>query len=341
MTRQPPVYDADVEALLADTAEELFERHAGVDALRELGQSGWSQALWERAEEIGLPFLEVPEALGGAGGSVAHVAAVVRASGRHLAQIPLGTTATAAWALAQAEMTAPGTPIALAISDEGTETRFRSVPHARNAQLLVALYRDRLALVPRSSLNVEPAENIAGEPRDHISFVAADAEEHALPEGVREGAELRLALARAAEIAGALSAVERLSLEHVRTRVQFGIPIGRLPVVRDRLAILAEEVAAANATVDVARFALAVGGGEIAVAAAKVRTAEAATVVARIAHQLHGAIGVTIEHSLQLYTRRLWAWRDEDGGEQLWARRLGQALSRPGAWHRVVEEAPV
>ena len=57
--------------------------------------------------------------------------------------------------------------------------------------------------------------------------------------------------------------------------------------------------------------------------------------IARIAHQVHGAIGFTQEYALHDLTRRLFAWRDDYGYGRDWSRRLGaQALSveRRGLW---------
>ncbi|MBV9585355.1 MAG: acyl-CoA dehydrogenase, partial [Alphaproteobacteria bacterium] len=67
------------------------------------------------------------------------------------------------------------------------------------------------------------------------------------------------------------------------------------------------------------------------VAAAKVRVGEAASSGAAIAHQVHGAMGFTYEHSLHHSTRRLWAWREEFGNEALWAERLGRLIAEHGA----------
>jgi acyl-CoA dehydrogenase len=46
--------------------------------------------------------------------------------------------------------------------------------------------------------------------------------------------------------------------------------------------------------------------------------------VAGLAHQLHGAIGVTEEFDLHYLTRQLWVMRDEFGNETYWNRRLGE-----------------
>jgi acyl-CoA dehydrogenase len=58
---------------------------------------------------------------------------------------------------------------------------------------------------------------------------------------------------------------------------------------------------------------------------------EAAGVAAGIAHQVHGAIGFTYEHSLHFWTRRLWSWRAEFGSESRWAAELGRAVVGRGA----------
>ena len=69
--------------------------------------------------------------------------------------------------------------------------------------------------------------------------------------------------------------------------------------------------------------------GEIAIA--KVRGGEAAGTGAAIAHQVHGAMGFTYEHSLHHSTRRLWSWREEFGNESVWAARLGRMVAARGA----------
>jgi acyl-CoA dehydrogenase len=135
------------------------------------------------------------------------------------------------------------------------------------------------------------------------------------------------ALLRSVQLVGAMERVVELTATYAEERRQFGVPLVRFQAVQQQLAAVAGEVASAATAVEHAvEFP-----GEVEVAAAKVRAGEAAAASAAIAHQVHGAIGMTDEHELGLYTRRLWSWRDDFGGESEWARRLGSAVLRdPG-----------
>ena len=46
---------------------------------------------------------------------------------------------------------------------------------------------------------------------------------------------------------------------------------------------------------------------------------------------MHGAIGFTLEHDLQFFTKRLYAWRDEFGNEAEWNLLYGKSLAARGA----------
>ena len=140
------------------------------------------------------------------------------------------------------------------------------------------------------------------------------------------------ALLRAAQMAGAMEAALDLSTRYANDRVQFGRPIGKFQAIQQQLALLAEEAAAALVAVESAAISRRRGAAsaEFALAAAKIRAGEAAGKVAEIAHQVHGAIGFTEEHSLHYLTRRLWSWRDEFGDEAYWAALLGRRIAAAG-----------
>ena len=140
------------------------------------------------------------------------------------------------------------------------------------------------------------------------------------------------AFTRAALMSGALQHILAITVEYARERIQFGRAIGQFQAVQQELAVLAGEAAAAQAAADAAALALdsADGGEALAVAVAKMRVGEAAGRGAKVAHQVHGAIGFTQEHQLHYRTRRLWAWRDEMGSETWWAARVGEAVLARG-----------
>jgi acyl-CoA dehydrogenase len=134
----------------------------------------------------------------------------------------------------------------------------------------------------------------------------------------------------------------RLVVRYASEREQFGRPINTFQAVASHLARIAEETAMVSAAADLVVFALAAETSRDEVAMAKAAAGESASTVARLAHQVHGAIGVTAECDLQLFTRRLLSWRDEHGGEAFWAREVGRRLFKAGtagAWDIVA--APV
>jgi acyl-CoA dehydrogenase len=99
------------------------------------------------------------------------------------------------------------------------------------------------------------------------------------------------------------------TVEYARTRVQFGKPIASFQAIQQQLAVLAGHTAAAGMAAAAAVADLE-SPARLAhsAAVAKVRCGEAAGAAASIAHQVHGAIGITKEHSLHFATR-LWSWR--------------------------------
>ena len=176
--------------------------------------------------------------------------------------------------------------------------------------------------------------NYAGEPQQWLQLNGASLKPY--PSGTSfEDLRLFGALARAAQMHGAMEHVLALTADYANTRVQFGKPLGKQQAVQQQLAVMAEEVAATGVAVEFAARRMAAAHEPHlvwqAVASAKIRSGEAASKAAEIAHQIHAAIGFTQEYQLQHYTRRLWTWRDEFGAESEWARELGRRIATRGA----------
>ena len=62
------------------------------------------------------------------------------------------------------------------------------------------------------------------------------------------------------------------------------------------------------------------------IAAAKACAGGAAETIVRNAHQIHGAIGTTLEHSLQRRTRPVMGWRREFGSTAEWETRIEELV---------------
>lgn len=141
---------------------------------------------------------------------------------------------------------------------------------------------------------------------------------------------------RTQAIAGAAAAALSQTVAYANERPQFGKPIGKFQAIQQNLAVMAGQVAAAQVSADMAAEALPLASTDpeaflVTAAAAKSRASEAASIVAEIAHQAHGAMGFSHECRLHLATRRLWSARDEFGSESYWNEQLGRRVFDKGA----------
>jgi alkylation response protein AidB-like acyl-CoA dehydrogenase len=347
----PRLEQAVTDSIIIDTAARIFADLCEPATVNAAEEGTWPEALWNALEENGLALTWVPDTLGGAGAEMLDGFAVLRIAGRAAAPVPLAETLIAGWLLAQAEIESPSGPMTIApVYSDGTlelgaggrlRGRSRDVPFARNARHIAVLAKQgsgyAVALVEAAGLNITQDKSLAGEPRDTVSFDGAAATAAGPVHGLDPAAVVRLGAAvRCQQMAGALEHILDQSVQWALDRVQFGRPIGKFQAVQHNLAQLAGEVAAAGAAADVAAEAIAergIGGNavETDVAVAKIRVGEAAGTGAAIAHQAHGAMGFTYEHSLHQSTRRLWSWREEFGNEKAWARRLGRMVAAQGA----------
>src|SRR5271165_3313278 len=271
--------------IIVDTATRIFQDLCEPNTVNEAEQGVWPKALWDALEESGLTLTWVPDELGGAGATLADGFAVLRASGRFAAPVPLAETLMAGWLLTQAGIAVPGGPLTIApihadgriglTADGALSGRARRVPFARSAgHITVLAHRGNetvVALVAAAGLSIRRSTSLAGEPRDDVSF------DGAFPDDVRPTAidqDLLVcfgAAVRLQQIAGALEKILEQSVQYALDRSQFGRPIAKFQAVQHNLATLAGEVAAASAAA--AAAAEACSGAEIGIAAAARRLA--------------------------------------------------------------------
>jgi alkylation response protein AidB-like acyl-CoA dehydrogenase len=114
-----------------------------------------------------------------------------------------------------------------------------------------------------------------------------------------------------------------LSVSHARDREQFGRPIGSFQAVAHRCADMRADLDATRWLTRQAAWTLDAGlSSELEVGAAKAWANEALRRVFLNAHQVHGAIGFSLEHDLQLFTRRAKAFELSFGDVALHRRRV-------------------
>jgi acyl-CoA dehydrogenase len=341
----------EAENIVAQTAERIFADLADAQTINRDKKGAWKAPLWQALTEAGLPLSWVPEACGGSGATPAEGFGVLSAAGRFALGVPLAETMLAGWLLSQADIVSPAGAMTLApsgpkdritLNADGTLSgRARGIPFAGEAKHIAVLAQSAtgasIALVDAATCRIEQNLNLGGDGNDIVTFDrATPAAIKPAPAGFDHTSLLLMgAVARSLQIAGALETLLEISVRYSNERVAFEKKISKFQAVQHNLAKLAGESAAALAAATSAADAFATGAAPDAAfleaASAKIRCSEAAENAAAIAHQVHGAIGFTIEHILHRYSLRALAWRDDFGSESYWAVELGKRVAADGA----------
>jgi len=324
---------SDLRHLVDEIGARSFEARIGYRTLPDPLDS----AAWRHLEDAGLTRLGSDT---DSGGGPAEVAVTLRSLARYAVTVPVAETdLLAGWLATTAGLDIPDTgPLTVAAGRASRSggriiAHLTDVPYAAEAAAVVLALRDgdrlMVAVGDPARLSVTRGRNTGGEPRDHVSvdesydsFTAAGT----IDELTRRGA-----WARCMQTLGALDAAVEFSVAHTREREQFGRPLSAFQSVQHNLATMAGEVERARAAANLA-VAAAVDFGfedprtDFAVTAAKVTLGQVVPGVVTAAHQLHGAIGVTLEHRLWLVTMRARCWIEEFGDTAHYARRLGRLL---------------
>jgi acyl-CoA dehydrogenase len=329
--------------LLETTIERIFSDLVTPALIHECAAGAWPAELWSALEEAEMTFAAVPEAFGGAGATWEDTFILVRAAGTHAVPAPFPDTLLGNWLLGRAGLQPLKGPVAIAAHSQLTcangyaSGRLEQVPWGRDLKQIIVTVTDpdpRLVVLDTASaVQLDRGTNLAGEPRDTVTFHRARVIQAApLASGVLPDLLLLCgAMLRSAQMAGALQSLLHMTTSYATERVQFGKPIGHFQVIQQQIAVMAEHSACSLLA---AEAAFAESAGDIAVLpimAAKICAGEAASIGASTAHAVHGAIGFTDEHSLHLKTRRLWAWRAEYGSQNYWSQRLGQSVCESGS----------
>ncbi|MGW6291338.1 acyl-CoA dehydrogenase family protein [Streptomyces sp. NPDC055058] len=283
------------------------------------GDTGPGRAVWERLAGAGVFALAVPEEHGGLGPLPVELAVAFVELGRHAVPGPLVETVAAA-----AFLDRLGDPAAAAarlpgLASGATVASFcvlsPTAPYALDADS-----SDSVLVVDGDTARLAEATGPVQPSADPARRLARPGGGPVLARGPRVTA----AAAHAADLAVLLTAAQALgagrtlldrTVAYVRTRTQFGVPVGSFQAVQHRLADTLVALEFARPLVFAAALALAAGapGAGREAAMAKVAAGEAAYAASRTALHLHGALGYTAELDLSLWIRKARALRNAWG----------------------------
>jgi len=330
----------DDQESVRDLFSTFFEKEVPSDVVREHEALGFSPDLWSRLRDTGALAMSMGEANGGGGVGLFESALVAEEVGRRVAPVPFAEHVVAVRLLER--MGAPAAllsrvvdaaePATLALSPLGSEARL--VPAGAVADVIVAL-----DVVSGDLVAVEeppPGQavaNLASLPLARRALPASGDGVTVLARGAEATAALAVAVDEwrvlvAAMLVGASDRALELGLDYVKTRHQFGVPIGTFQAIQHGLAEVTPPIAGAHLLVAKAAWAVDHDPASAPRFAgmAILFTAELAQVVTYRAMHYHGGYGVMAEYDPQLYYRRAKGWPLQLGDPKHEYRHLADVL---------------
>jgi alkylation response protein AidB-like acyl-CoA dehydrogenase len=292
----------DEQKEIKRVAHELLASRSPFAKVREAAEARtYDPSLWRELVELGWPGIAVSAEHGGQELGAVGLAVLLEELGYACAATPFFSTATAA-----AVIEATGTPeqrsrwvpaLASGEATAGIGTR-QLAADAHDAAVIVLLDGDDAVLVDRADADVQPLEAI--DPTRRFATVSGGGE----PLGAGAGDRVRSALA--AEVVGVCQRALDMTLEYVKDRKQFGVPVGSFQAVSHRCAQMLLQTESARSAAYFAAWAADADpdrldeAGALAAAAA----ADGGREVTASAIQAHGGIGFTWEADVHwLYKR--------------------------------------
>jgi alkylation response protein AidB-like acyl-CoA dehydrogenase len=329
---------SELRTMIVASVRRLCERHCTAATIAAAEQGVFPTDLWKHLAEAGVFRLLAGTEDGGVGATIADTAAalsvlggfavpgpVVESVAANLARTAVGLAAIdAPQSLAFAAASAQGDQPATELSDVRWGKALGGIVIARRCGDGTSL-----SMVDPSDVRLDTVSSLSGEPMAAMTIAGPDLDQ------IRSSTDIAtlrniVALGRCAEAVGAIKWMLESCLRHVDERSQFGRPIGRFQAVQQMLAEMGAHVAAAG-TICNAACELADDGDWTLVSPAVVRIVGAVDRSVAIAHQIHGAIGFSREHGLNLRTRRAMQWCDDAYLLHDWSAELGERLIAPEA----------
>jgi alkylation response protein AidB-like acyl-CoA dehydrogenase len=356
------------EASLAKTARSYFADFVDNTYLneQEASELGYERQRWQQMYELGWTAVNLPERVGGAGGTLAEAGMVAREYGRAAFASPLLQTLRAGTALATlggggevcggtvdhalARIAVGGSAALVAPPDrtvraEPVRGGYRLagaavvewVEHCDDAVLVLPAADAGLwvcALVPAADLRdrITAVPSVDNERVGRLDLDGLRLSGDALAAGplTPETAEYALAranLLRASAIVGGCEAVVEQTARYAKERVQFGQAIGAFQAVRHHLARMVIAMDGARLACNEALTRARPDADESAIAAIALFAAGRSYVqIVLTAAQVHGGVGTTVEHILHHHYLRAKAMQLRGGRPANRLREIHQAV---------------
>lgn len=346
---------------LADTVASFAARHAPIDKTRASFDSiaaGEMPSWWEQFAAQGFHAVHLPEDVGGQGGTLAEMACVIEAAAAALLPGPLLSTATASAVAGLAEPS----PTPLLADLAAGMTAVVLLPEDADIRAIPDGDGWRLTGSSASMLGICAAQRILlaaqSETNDEIWFVLDVHESHDLSLTVEQqrGTDLctdvgvlhltdhRVPAASvlsgictvrarcivvglaACAAAGTVRRCAEAATDYIRTREQFGKPVGTFQALQHKAAVLLvnSELAAAAAWDAVRAADESIEQHRLAAAAAALMAVAVSADIVLDALLMFGAIGYTWEHDTHLYWRRATSLAASLGPTTRWRREVGE-----------------
>jgi alkylation response protein AidB-like acyl-CoA dehydrogenase len=292
------------------TARDVLDKRSTWATVRAAAEGGGEDAaLWAELCDLGWPGIAVGEDHGGSGLGMVELAVITEELGFALAPVPFLGTALAATVLeaagsdAQKERWLGGLAAGTQRGAVATVTAGRDavVPGATPEALVVTAGDGGAALhepgtVVATAAAIDPT-------RAHGRVHAADGE--ILEGDVAAGLD-RAAIVVAAELVGICQRALDMTVQYVKDRKQFDVPVGSFQAVQHAAALMLRDTEGARAAVYYAAWAADAQPESLPTAAAMAKAAasDAGRSVTAAAIQLHGGIGFTWEADVHWLFKR-------------------------------------
>ena len=331
-------------SMIRDSTGWLAPRGGNYKRIRGLRfhEPGFERSVWKTMCEMGWLGLRLPEEHGGSGLGMLEFCALVEKLGDALVPEPLITAAAAARllppdllppVLAGARIVLPAWQEQVNAIDEVPETHWHDgrvsgrkvfVLMAAGADAFLVTTRQGLAIVDADSRGVQLTVDRTQD-GGHWGTVVFDDAPGERVEGDPSEARDEAALAAAAYLLGVMDRAFAMTLDHLKTREQFGQPLAKFQVLQHRAVDLLLQVSLTRASVESAARTVDTESSAVkrraAVSRAKVRASDAGLLVTRESIQLHGAIGYTDECDIGLFLRKAMVFASLGGSSASHRRR--------------------